>query len=125
MSQVDAYHDEPGRVAALIVYGLYLLSIPSAAILVPVGLVVAYTSRAGASPIMGTHFAEQIALFWVAFWWAVGLFVVSLIGWALTIVLIGFPILWLAGAAGFIVMVWFTVMSLVGLLKLLQGQPAL
>ena len=125
MSQVDAYQDEPGRLAALIVYGLYLLSIPSAAILVPVGLVIAYTSRAGASPLMRTHFEEQIALFWAAFWWAVGLFVVSLIGWALTIVLIGFPILWLAGSAGFIVMVWFTVMSLIGLLKLLQGQPAL
>jgi uncharacterized membrane protein len=124
MSQIETYQEEPGRIAALLVYGLYLLSIPSAALLVPVGLLVAYSSRTGAGPIALSHLDAQISLFWLAFFWGVALFFAGLIGWALTIVLIGFPILWLVGVAGFIVMAWFTVMSLLGLIKLANAQIA-
>jgi uncharacterized membrane protein len=124
MSQIETYQDEPGRLAALVVYALYLLSIPSALLLVPVGLFVAYSSRSGAGPVARSHLETQISLFWVAFFWGVGLFFAGLVGWALTIVLIGFPILWLVGIGGFIVMAWFTVMSVLGLIKLVSAQPA-
>lgn len=114
--------DEPGRVAAFIVYGLYLLSIPSAALLAPVGVIVAYVARGAAGPNAGAHLDKAIRLFWIAFMWGVALFVASIVAWMLTIVLIGFPILWVIGVIAFIVMIWFTVMSLIGILRLMERR---
>jgi len=118
---VDTAADE-GRTAALVVWGLYLLSIPSAAVFALVGVIVAYVSRDEASPMAYAHFQEQIRLFWIAFAWGVALFLASIPAWMLTIVLIGFPMLWLIGLIGFVVMVWFTVKSLIGLLRLLDRR---
>lgn len=115
---------EPGRLTALVVYGLYLLSIPSLAVFALIGAIIAYVGRDGAGPISLSHMNDQIRVFWVAFWWAVAIIIATIIGWLLTIVLIGFPILWLAGIVGFIVMIWFTVKSVLGLLKLLDGRSA-
>lgn len=114
--------DEPGRVAAFLAYGLYLLSIPSAALLALVGVVIAYLARGTAGPNARAHLDYAVRLFWIAFAWGVGLFILTLIGWLLTIVLIGFPILWLTGLAAFLVMIWFTVMSLLGLIKLIERR---
>ncbi len=70
------------------------------------------------------HFDEQIRLFWIAFAWGLGLALASVPAFLLTIVLIGFPMLWLIGLVGFLVMVWFTVKSLFGFLRLLdRRQP--
>ncbi len=115
---------EPGRLTAMAVYGLYLLSIPSFALFALVGVIVAFVGRDGAGPTTLSHLNDQIRMFWIAFWWAVALIIASIVGWLLTIVLIGFPILWLAGVIGFIVMIWFTVKSVLGLLKLLDGRSA-
>jgi uncharacterized membrane protein len=119
-----ALHDrsEDGRVSAALVWGLYLLSIPSAAIFAPIGVVVAYAQRDGAGALSRLHLDAQIRLFWVAFAWGAGLFLASIPAWTLTLVLIGFPLLWLIGIVGFLVMVWFTVKSLIGLLRLLDGR---
>ena len=40
-------HESEGRPAALIAWGLYILSLPSANLLVIVGLIVAYAGRSG------------------------------------------------------------------------------
>lgn len=114
---------ESGRTAAFIVYVLYLLSIPSAAVFALIGVIVALMSRNNAGPIARTHLDDQIRIWFIAFWWAVGLAIVWGIGFLLTIVLIGFPIIWIVGAIGFIVMIWFTIKSLLGLLALLAGRP--
>lgn len=119
-SDIDA---EAGRPAAAIVWLLYILSIPSAGALVIVGLIVAYASRSQASGWPRTHFDAQIRLFWVAFWWAVGLAILTGIGVVLSLIIIGIPLLWLAAVAGFIVMVWFTVVSVLGLIAVAQGRP--
>jgi uncharacterized membrane protein len=114
---------EPGRGAAFLVYVLYLLSIPSAAIFALVGVIVALVSRDGAGPLARSHLDDQIRIWMVAFWWGVFLVIAAIIGALLTVILIGFPILWLVGAAGFLVMVWFTIKSALGLLALLDGRP--
>jgi len=114
---------EPGRGAAFLVYVLYLLSIPSAAIFALVGVIVALASRDGAGPLARSHLDDQVRVWMIAFWWGVFLVVAAIIGALLTIVLIGFPILWLVGAAGFLVMVWFTIKSALGLLALIDGRP--
>jgi hypothetical protein len=51
-----------------------------------------------------------------------GLIVLSAIGWALSVILIGFPIIWLAGLAALVVMIWFTIKSVLGFLALLSQR---
>ena len=109
-----------GMTAAIAVYALYILSIPSLAIFAPIGFVVALVARRDASPLAVAHFNDQIRIFWIALAWGVVVFTASILAWMLTIVLIGFPLLWLIGAVGFLVMVWFTVRSVIGLLRLLD-----
>ena len=114
---------EPGRGAAFIVYVLYLLSIPSFAVLALIGVIVALSGRDGAGPLARAHLDDQVRFWFTAFWWAIGIAIATLFGWVLTVVLVGFPILFLAWAAALIVGIWFTVKSLLGLLKLLDNRP--
>jgi len=104
-----------GKVAAMVAWGLYLLSIPSANLLVIVGLIVAYASRGSATGVARAHIEAQIALFWSVFWWTVGL-------WILTIVCFVSVVLFLVGFIGlfllFVIHVWFTVKSIIGLIQL-------
>jgi len=123
MSDAPAYPvSEPGRSGAFVAYVLYLLSIPSAALFAPLGLIVAYVSRDGAGPNARAHLDHQIRIFWIAFLWGLGLAIASMVALALTIVLIGFPLLWLIGLIALIVMIWFTIVSLLGLVRLLDRQ---
>lgn len=124
MTQTDS---EPlvtdgGRLSALLVYGAYLLSIPSAALFAIVGVVIAYVTRGDATGNARLHLDKAITLFWSAAWWNIGFAVLFGIGMVLTIVLIGIPIMWVAGIGWFVVMVWFTVVSAIGLVKLLDGR---
>jgi uncharacterized membrane protein len=114
---------QPGRGAALLVYVLYLLSIPSAAIFALLGVIVALASRDEAGPFARSHLDDQIRIWFIAFWWAIGIAVLAVIGWVLTLVLVGFVVLWVAGILGVCVMVWFTVKSVLGLLALLDDRP--
>jgi uncharacterized membrane protein len=113
---------QAGRGAAILGYGLFLLSIPSAAIFALFGVIVALSSAGDAGPLPRAHLQNQIHIWMTAFWWAIVLFIVALIGWILSLVLIGFPIVWFAGIAGFLVMLWFTIKSALGLLALLDGR---
>ena len=125
MTQIENVRSaDEGRAAAFITYGLYLFSIPSAALLAPVGVLVAYASRASAGPLARVHLDNAIRLFWVAFRWGIAVAIGTTVSLMLTLVLIGFPLLWLFGALGFFVMVWFTVMSAIGLLNLLGDRGA-
>lgn len=115
---------ERGRATAFIAYALYLLSIPSAGILALVGLIVAYVGRDEATGAARTHIEEQIRVWWIAFWWGVAIVLGYIVGGALTVVLVGIPILILAWFAALVVGIWFTVKSLFGLIALLDGRPA-
>jgi uncharacterized membrane protein len=123
MSTNTTSYPEAGRGAALVVYALYLLSIPSAAIFALIGVIVALASRDGAGPLARSHLDDQIRIWFIAFWWAIGLAILAVVGAILSLVLIGIPILWLVGVLGLGVMIWFTVKALLGLLALLDGRP--
>jgi uncharacterized membrane protein len=114
---------QPGRGAALAVYVLYLLSIPSLALFALLGVIVAIGARDGAGPFARSHLEDQIRIWFVAFWWAVWLAVAAFMGWLTVIIGIGILILWLVAIVGFLVMVWFTVKSFLGLLALLDSRP--
>jgi uncharacterized membrane protein len=115
--------NDAGRGSALLVYVLYLLSIPSAAVFALLGVIVALASKDGAGPLARSHLDDQVRIWFVAFWWTIGIALIWLLGAVLSFVLIGIPILLIAGLLFLILYIWFTVKSFFGLLALLDGRP--
>lgn len=114
--------EDRGWPAAFLVYALYLLSIPSAGILALVGVIAAYIARGEAVGVPRDHLDKQVSMWWVAFWWAVAIWITGAIGAVLSIVLIGIPILMLAWLASLIILIWFTLKSIFGLLALWRDR---
>jgi len=122
--RLQAGHDAEGKPAALIGWGLFILSIPSANVLVLVGLVVAYAARGSATGLARQHMDAQIALFWSVFFWTIALWVLIAISFVASFVFVGIPFLLLFLALWFLLSVWFTVKSVLGVVNLLQDRPA-
>ena len=122
MTTTSLPSSEAGRTSALLVYGLYILSIPSFAFFALVGVILALAAKDGAGPLARSHLDDQVRIWFIAFWWAVGLAILAVIGVLLSVVGIGLMILWLVGILGFCVMVWFTIKSVLGLLALLDNR---
>lgn len=112
-----------GKVPALIAWTLFILSIPSANVLVLVGLVVSYVSRGSATGVPRQHIEAQIRLFWSVFWWTIAAWVGIAVSAVASVVLIGIPFLLLFLLIWFLLSVWFTVKSVLGLIQLLQDRP--
>lgn len=115
-------HESEGKPAAVAAWALYILSIPSAAILAVIGLVVAYAMRGSAQGIARAHIEAQIALFWSVFWWHVAAIIGVFVSIPLMMVGIGFLTIIICGLALFVLQVWFTVKSILGLVALLQHR---
>jgi uncharacterized membrane protein len=122
--RLDTGHASEGKPAALIAWGLYILSIPSLNVLVLVGLVVAYAARGSATGLARQHIDAQIQLFWSVFWWTIALWILIGLSFLASFILIGIPFLLLFWALWFLLGVWFTVKSVLGLINLLQDRPA-
>lgn len=124
----EAGHESQGRPAALIAWGLYILSLPSANLLVIVGLVVAYAARGGATGLPRQHIDAQIGLFWSVFWWTIGLWIligvcVASIAVAPLLGLVLVPAAIILGLGLLFLTIWFTIKSIIGLINLL-GERA-
>ncbi|MDI6623910.1 MAG: hypothetical protein QME55_04200 [Brevundimonas sp.] len=113
---------EDGKVAAVLAWGLYILSIPSANVLVLVGLVVAYAGRSSASGLALEHLNAQIRLFWSVFWWTIACWAAIAVSALASVILIGIPFLFIFLLAWFLISVWFTVKSIFGLINLLGDR---
>ena len=122
--RLQSGHDSEGKPAALVAWGLYILSIPSANVLVLVGLVVAYAARGSATGVARQHMDAQIALFWSVFWWTIALWILIAVSLLASAILIGLPFLLLFWALWFLLSVWFTVKSILGILNLMSDKPA-
>jgi uncharacterized membrane protein len=120
----EAGHASQGKPAAMLAWACYILSIPSVNLLVIVGLIVAYASRGSATGVARQHIEAQIVLFWSVFWWTIALWVLIAISAVLSFVLIGIPFLLLFWGLWFLVSIWFTVKSVLGLMNLLGDKPA-
>ncbi|CAN1571039.1 COG3671 Predicted membrane protein [Caulobacteraceae bacterium] len=111
------------RVLPLVVYGLYLLSVPSVWVAVLLGLVLAYANREHAGPRTATHYQFLIQTFWKSIWWAVIGVVLCIVGGIFSVVLIGIPFL----IAGVLILaavhIWFYIRLAVGLIYLAQDEP--
>lgn len=113
-----------GRDGAIVAWILYILSIPSANVLVLVGLGLAYINRGAATGLAAQHVEAQIKLFWSVFWISAALWVLIAISAVASAFLIGIPFLILFGCLLVLVSIWFTVKSVLGLLALLNDRPA-
>jgi uncharacterized membrane protein len=111
---------DQGKVPAFIAYALYIAGVFSAHTLSPIGVIIAYVVRAEASPWVRTHLDSQIRMFWTVFW---SVAVPVAIGIILTPILVGIPILIAAIVVAVVMTIWFGVKSVMGLLKLINGQP--
>lgn len=110
------------KILPAVVYGLYLVSVPSAFISLFLGLIIAYVARGGAGPVMETHYTFQISSFWKAIWWRViGALLVG-VGVVLSLLLIGIPILLVGILIFAVVEIWFVVRCVVGLIHLFKGE---
>ena len=118
-----AGRESEGKVGALIAWALFILSIPSANVLVLVGLVVSYVTRGTATGVARQHIEAQIRLFWSVFWWTIAAWVGIFVSALASVVLIGIPFLLLFLLVWFLLSVWFTIKSVIGLLNLLNDKP--
>ncbi|WOB79745.1 hypothetical protein [Brevundimonas nasdae] len=112
-----------GKVGALIAWALFILSIPSANLLVLVGLVVSYVTRGTATGVARQHIEAQIRLFWSVFWWTIAAWVGVFVSIPLMAVGIGFVTIFVFGLALLVLSIWFTIKSVIGLLNLLNDKP--
>lgn len=115
-------HAAEGKVPAMLAWALFILSIPSANVLVLIGLIVAYAGRASATGLARAHIDAQIRLFWSVFWWTVIAWVGIIISGLLSVVIIGIPFLLAFLLFWFLISVWFTVKSVLGLIALLGDK---
>jgi uncharacterized membrane protein len=109
-----------------IAYGLYILGFATGGLTAIAGLILAYAQRGGAGPVMRTHYTFLIRTFWLGLLLAIVGGVVGgvlfAIGAVLSVILIGFPIMALAGVIWAVAAVWFGVRCIVGLVYLSRGE---
>lgn len=122
MSDV-AYTDDRGKTPALLVWLLYLISVPSVGLLLPAGLILAYVARGDAAPWVRGHLDKQIKTGWVAVFWSVIVWLVFGFGVLTTVVLIGFPIMAVAWLMGAVIAIWLVLVSVLGFLRILNERP--
>ncbi len=105
-----------------VIYGLYLLGWISGGATTLIGLIVAYVSRAAAGPRTESHLTFQIRTVWVCLGWAILGGVLVAIGFPLSFVLIGLPILHLGMAILALLGLLFVIRCAAGIIYLSRGE---
>lgn len=109
MSLQTANESTSPRTWAIIVWGLYLASFVTVFLTMVVGVIIAYVKR---RDLTGTpfesHMTSAIRTFWISL-------IGSIIGYVLTLVLIGFAVI-------FVLVVWLLFRSVRGLIRAVDGK---
>jgi len=105
------------------IYILYLLGFFTGAVTTVIGLIMAYMLKGGAGPRAYSHYVFAIRTFWLTLVWSLIASAVLGVGCLLAAILVGIPILILAGAAFCILPIWFAVRCGVGLIAALGDRP--
>jgi uncharacterized membrane protein len=125
MTDHVSYAEYEDKTMPAVCYALYLLAFATG-ITAVIGLIIAYSQRASAGPAMQSHYTFLIRTFWIGLVLAVvgGIVggVLFAIGALLTVILIGFPIMALAGAIWAVAAIWYGVRCIVGLVYLSRGE---
>jgi len=114
---------EPGRGSAIAVYVCYLLSIPSFSLFALLGVILALSAKDGSGPLARSHLSYQTRIWFTAFWWTIGFAILWGLGVLTAVIGIGFVLIGAAWLGAAILYIWFTVVSLLGLLALLDNRP--
>lgn len=120
-------HESAGKPAAMIVWVLYLLALPSANLLAIVGMLVAASARGGATGLARQHLDRQLKLFWTS---AVinivltGICMVGIVSLAMDLSQAAWllPLTVVSGLALIGLTLWFTVRSAIAALNLARDR---
>ena len=111
------------RVFPGIIYALYILSFFTVWFTALIGVIAAYVLRDKASEMARSHYDFLIS----TFWWSIPPLIIgtvlAVVGVVLMIVLIGFPILFAAGAVFLLWFIWFVARCIAGAVYLAKGEP--
>lgn len=125
MTDQVSYSSAEDKTLPAVCYALYLLAFATG-ITAVIGLVIAYTQRRSASPAMESHYTFLIRTFWIGLVLAIAGAMVGgmlfAVGMVLSVILIGFPIMALAGMVWAAAAVWFGIRCVVGLVYLSRGE---
>lgn len=119
MTYQDAAED---KTMPAVCYALYLLAFATGFTAI-IGVVIAYAQRASSGHVMNTHYTFLIRTFWIGLVMAAGAGLLFGIGAVLSIILIGIPIMALAGLLSALIAVWYGVRCVVGLVYLSRAEP--
>ncbi|PZN98437.1 MAG: hypothetical protein DCF29_20705 [Alphaproteobacteria bacterium] len=120
-------HESAGKPAAMIVWALFLLALPSANLLAIVGMLVAFSARGGATGVARQHLDRQLRLFWTSAVFNVvltGVFMVGIVSLAMDLSQAAWllPLTVVSGLMLIGLTLWFTVRSAIGALNLARDR---
>jgi uncharacterized membrane protein len=123
MTEQFDYGATEDRTMPAVAYALYLLGFATAGITAIIGLILAYSNRATAGPMMGSHYTFLIRTFWTGLVWCLLWGLLFAIAIPLSFILIGIPMLILSKAMLSLGVIWYGVRCVVGVVFLAQGEP--
>lgn len=120
-------HESAGKPAAMIVWALFLLALPSANLLAIVGMLVAFSARGGATGVARHHLDHQLKMFWTSAVFNVvltGVCMVGIVSLAMDLTQAAWllPLTVISGLALIVLTLWFTVRSAIGALNLARDR---
>ena len=117
-----AYSATEDKPLPMVAYVLYLLGHVTF-VTIFIALVMAYANRNNSGPVGGSHYTFLIRTFWLSIgWWLIGGLLTS-VGFVLSFVLVGIPILGLGLLIMGAIWIWAVVRCCLGLVYLAQDEP--
>ena len=105
-----------------VVYGLYLLGIANGLTII-LGLILAYAHRGDAGAKVRSHYTFLIRTCWLWLAWVLIGFLLVVVGFPLSFVLVGRPLLAIGWAIIGLVHIWFSLRAILGAIYLARDEP--
>jgi len=121
MTDDVSYAAAEDKTMPAVCYALYLLAFATG-ITAIIGVIIAYSQRSTAGPAMESHYTFLIRTFWIGLVLMVGGGVLMGVGAILSFILIGIPIMAVAGLALGAASIWYGVRCIIGLVFLSRGE---
>jgi uncharacterized membrane protein len=105
-----------------VTYALYLLGFATGGITTIVGIILAHVQQSTAGPAMRSHYTFLIRTFWIGVVVSILAGLLMAVGIPLSFLLVGIPLVIVAGLIWAVVGIWFAVRCIVGLVYLSRGE---
>jgi uncharacterized membrane protein len=87
-----------------------------------IGLIIAYSNRDRAGPVMESHYTFQIRTFWIAIAWWIIAGILFLWGIPLSFIIVGVPLLMAGALILAMTHIWFALRCILGLVYVSRGE---